>query len=105
MTAAAVIAVLLILAAGVFVWVRWRVRRRPELRVRFLLAGAALSILAIVVGGWLPSLVSNSPGSPVATVADVLLWLAGALLLLFGAPLLLGAVLTAPVPIEPPKEL
>jgi hypothetical protein len=111
MRALIAIILLLLVVAGIFLAVRWRLRRFPHLRKRMIVGGVVVSVLGVLCAVWFPVLVPETPGSPATTVAIVLLWIAGGTLLALGVPALLAGVLTGrlvseqtekPLPPSPP---
>lgn len=90
-----------LLALAGLAWFGWLVfgtsRRRasesPRRRRTLLVGGALMVALGVASAFWLPHRVPDTPGSPAALVAILLLWLIGGSFLFVGIASLIGAAL------------
>jgi len=83
--------------------IRNRASRSTAVKNRMLIVGCLFLALGPVMALWLPRRVPDTPGSPAALVAIVVLWVVGAGLAYVGVVTLLGALFARPPADDPTK--
>lgn len=82
--------------AGLFVLFRRRLREKPHLRVFLFLIGSALVAGGVAAARWLPGKFPETPGSAASLVWTLGSWFLAGLLVLFGLPGVVAAILPGP---------